>query len=129
MVGIVADGIFKVLIGAAFVIGATRLGDLLGVATWLMITSGVVLLIGGGIEIRFVRSRSPRTYTRLMIGYDSCWTLTALAGLLLAWRGSGAGGEVWVGYQTVAPLVFAALLVTSAPVRTIADAPAKDSAH
>ena len=55
-----------------------------------------------------------RTYTRLMIAYDSGWVLTALAGLLMAWQGSGAGGEVWIGYQTGAPLVFAVLLATAA---------------
>ncbi|MFF9222034.1 hypothetical protein [Streptomyces viridosporus] len=129
MVGIVADGVVKVLLGAAFVIGATRLGDLLGVPAWLMIASGVALLIGGGIEIRYVRSRPMRTYTRLMIAYDSGWVLTALAGLLMAWRGSSAGGEVWMGYQTAAPIAFAALLVAATSIRTTSDARAKDSAH
>lgn len=129
MVGIVADGVVKVLLGAAFVIGATRLGDLLGVPAWLMIASGVALLIGGGIEIRYVRSRPMHTYTRLMIAYDSGWVLTALAGLLMARRGSSAGGEVWMGYQTAAPIAFAALLVAATLIRTTSDARAKDSAH
>lgn len=128
VVGIVADGAVKVLLGAAFLIGATRLGDLLGVPTWLMITSGVVLLAAGGVEIRYVRRRRLRTYTLLMIAYDSGWTLTALTGLLTAWRG-GAGGEVWMGYQAVAPLVFAALLLASAPVPEASGARADDPAH
>lgn len=46
--GIIADGVFKVLLGAAYLIGAPWLGDLLGVSTWLMVVSGVALLIGGG---------------------------------------------------------------------------------
>ncbi|MFI1757990.1 hypothetical protein [Streptomyces sp. NPDC020571] len=55
-----------------------------------------------------------RTYMRLMVAYDSGWVLATLAGLLMAWRGSSAGGEVWVGYQTAAPVVLAALLAAAA---------------
>ncbi|WP_406159388.1 hypothetical protein OG298_19410 [Streptomyces sp. NBC_01005] len=120
-VGAVADGAFKVLLGAAGIVGAAPLGRLLGTPAWLMAVSGVALLIGGGIEIGYTRSRSMRTYTRLMIAYDSGWGLTALAGLLMARQGSGAGGEVWMGYQTAAPVLFAALLIAAAPVQMASD--------
>ncbi|MFG2128993.1 hypothetical protein ACGFNV_14510 [Streptomyces sp. NPDC048751] len=116
-VGALADGAFKVLLAAVCIAGAAPLGRLLGTSAWLMVVSGTALLIGGGIEIRYTRSRSMRTYTRLMIAYDSGWVVAALTGLLLARQGSGAGGEVWMGYQTAAPLVFAALLVAAAPVQ------------
>ncbi|MER7000907.1 hypothetical protein [Streptomyces sp. NPDC000410] len=129
LAGIVADGVFKMLLGAACIIGAARFGDLLGVAAWLMVVSGVALLIGGGIEIRYVRSRPIRTYIRLMVAYDSGWVLTALAGLLVAWRGGSAGGEVWIGYQTAASLALAALLMAAAPVQSVADTRAQDSAR
>ncbi|WP_405715192.1 MULTISPECIES: hypothetical protein [unclassified Streptomyces] len=113
-VGIVADGVFKVLLAAVYIAGAAPLGRLLGVPAWLMAVSGLALLVGGGIEIRYARRRPLRTYLRLMAAYDSGWVLTAAAGLLLAWQGNSAGGEVWIGYQTAAPIAFAALLV---PVR------------
>ncbi|MFH8570516.1 hypothetical protein [Streptomyces sp. NPDC017993] len=129
MVGVIADGVVKLLLGATFIAGAARLDQLLGVPAWLMVVSGVALLIGGGTEIRYVRSRTMRTYTRLMVAYDSAWALATVAGLLMAWQGSGTGGEVWVGYQTAAPLALAALLATAAPVQTTADTRAKDSAH
>ncbi|GAA5046358.1 hypothetical protein [Streptomyces similanensis] len=116
-VGAIADGAFKVLLAAVYIAGAAPLGLLLGTPAWLMVVSGMALLIGGGLEIRYTRSRSMRTYTRLMIAYDSGWVLTALAGLLMAWQGSSAGGEVWMGYQTAAPIVFAALLVAAAPTQ------------
>jgi hypothetical protein len=116
-VGAIADGAFKVLLAAVSIAGAAPLGRLLGTPAWLMVVSGVALLIGGGIEIRYTRSRSMRTYTQLMIVYDSGWVLAALTGLLMAWQGSSAGGEVWMGYQTVAPIVFAALLVVAAPTQ------------
>ncbi|MFD8742520.1 hypothetical protein [Streptomyces sp. NPDC059616] len=128
-VGAVADGAFKVLLGAAGIAGAAPLGRLLGAPAWLMAVSGVALLIGGGIEIGYTRSRSTRTYTRLMIAYDSGWVSAALAGLLMARQGSGAGGEVWVGYQTAAPILFAALLIAAAPVRMTSDARAENTAR
>ncbi|MEU6241744.1 hypothetical protein [Streptomyces sp. NPDC047024] len=112
-VGALADGAFKVLLATACLTAAAPLGRLLGVPVWLLVVSGVAQLTCGGIEIGYTRSRSMRTYTRLMVGYDSGWVLTALVGLLMAWRGGTAGGEVWVGYQAVAPIVFAVLLVAS----------------
>lgn len=114
-VGAIADGAFKVLLAAVSITGAAPLGRLLGTPAWLMVVSGVALLIGGGIEIRYTRSRSVRTCTQLMIAYDSGWVLAALTGLLMTRQGSTAGGEVWMGYQTAAPILFAALLVAAAP--------------
>ncbi|WP_285546599.1 hypothetical protein [Streptomyces lavendulae] len=117
-VGAIADGVFKVLLAAVCIAGAAPLGRLLGTPAWLMVVSGVALLIGGGVGIGYVRSRPMRTYTRLMVAYDSGWVLAALAGLVMARQGSSAGGEVWMGYQTAAPLAFAALLITAAPAST-----------
>lgn len=116
-VGAIADGAFKVLLAAVYIAGAAPLGRLLGTPTWLMVVSGAALLIGGGIAIRYTRSRSMRTYTQLMIAYDSGWVLTALTGFLMARQGSRAGGEVWMGYQTAAPIMFAALLIAAAPMQ------------
>jgi hypothetical protein len=53
-----------------------------------------------------------------MVAYDSGWVLSALGGALLAWQGSSAGGEVWIGYQIAAPIVFAALLAAANPAQT-----------
>ena len=117
-VGAIADGAFKVLLAAVYIAGAAPLGRLLGTPARLLVVSGVALLIGGGIEIGYTRSRSMRTYTWLMVAYDSGWVLTALVGALMAWQGSSAGGEVWIGYQTAAPMAFAALLIAAKPTRT-----------
>ncbi|MFI1721377.1 hypothetical protein [Streptomyces sp. NPDC020489] len=125
--GVVADGVVKVLLGASFSAGAAPLGDLLGVPTWLMIVAGVVLLIGGGIEIRYVRRRPLPTYRRLMVAYDGGWVLAMLAGLLVAWQGGTAGGEVWIGYQAVAPLALAAMLMAAAPAPSATDTRAENS--
>ncbi|MFC7819683.1 hypothetical protein ACFUTR_34315 [Streptomyces sp. NPDC057367] len=117
-VGAIADGAFKVLLAAVYIAGAAPLGRLLGTPVWLMVVSGVALLIGGGVGIGYTRRRSMRTYMRLMIAYDSGWVLAALAGLLTAWQGSGAGGEVWVVYQAAAPIAFTAMLIAAAPAQT-----------
>ncbi|MFJ4651668.1 hypothetical protein ACIP5Y_10400 [Nocardia sp. NPDC088792] len=129
VVGIIADGVVKVLLAAGFILGATRLGTLLGVPTWLMVSSGLALLIAGGTEIRYVHSRPASTYTRLMVTYDIGWALAALAGLLMARQGSSGGGEVWIGYQTVAPLAFATLLTAATPVPATPDAGTRESEH
>ncbi|MDA4888528.1 hypothetical protein PFZ55_16705 [Streptomyces sp. MS2A] len=120
-VGAIADGAFKVLLGAAYIACAAPLSRLLGTPTWLMVVSGVALLISGGIETGCTRSRSMRTYTRLMVAYDSGWVLTALVGALMAWQGGSAGGEVWIGYQTAAPIALAALLIAANPTQTASD--------
>ncbi|WP_174361655.1 hypothetical protein [Nocardia paucivorans] len=115
--GILADGVVKVILAGAYTLGAVPLGHRLGVETWAMIVCGAALLVGGGFEIGYFRHRPLRTYTRLMTAYDSGWVLATLVGLLVVWRGGSAGGEVWIGYQTVAPLVTAALLVAAAPAQ------------
>ncbi|MFH9432195.1 hypothetical protein ACH4JZ_28405 [Streptomyces sp. NPDC017615] len=127
-VGAVADGAFKVLLAVVCIAGAAPLGRLLGTAAWLMVVSGLALLIGGGVELGYSRSRSMRTYTQLMIAYDSGWVLAALVGVLMARQGSSVGGEIWMGYQTAAPIVFAALLVAATPVQVTSDDGGAESA-
>ncbi|GAA4239020.1 hypothetical protein GCM10022254_57400 [Actinomadura meridiana] len=56
-IGIIADGATKVVLAAVYLVGAAPLGDRLGVSVWLMVASGAALLIGGGIEVRRLRSR------------------------------------------------------------------------
>lgn len=115
--GAVADGGFKIVLAVAYMAGAGPLARLLGTPVWLVVVAGVVLLVGGGVELAYTGSRPMRTYTRLMVGYDSGWVLAALAGLLVAWRGGGVGGEVWMGYQVVAQAVFAVVLVAGGSTR------------
>lgn len=130
LAGAIGDGAFKVVLGFAFVVAGARLGDLLGVPTWLMVVSGAALLVGGGIELRYVRRRPMATCLRLMVAYDSGWVVATAVALLMAGQGSTAGGEIWVAYLTAAPLAFAALLVGAAPSGRppAPDAPAGDRA-
>ncbi|MFJ3780389.1 hypothetical protein [Streptomyces sp. NPDC090093] len=116
-VGIVADGGFKVLLGATLALGAAPLSRSLGAPLWLLVVSGAAVLACGGAELAYARVRPARAYVRLMVGYDAGWALATLVGVLVAARGGTAGGEVWTGYQAVAPLLFAALLAAAAPAR------------
>lgn len=128
-IGIIADSAVKVLLACVFLFAAAPLGRQFGVPTWLMATSGAALLICGGVEIRYVRSRPARTYLRLMIGYDTGWALATLAALASVWRNGDAGGELWIGYQTAAPLVLAVLLLAAAPPQTASKPSAPDAIH
>ncbi|MFL1431230.1 MULTISPECIES: hypothetical protein [unclassified Nocardiopsis] len=115
--GVIADGAVKTLLGAAFTLGANPLGALLGAPTWLMVASGLALLVGGGFEIACARTRPMPALLRLMALYDGGWVLAALTGLLITHRGATLGGELWIGYQTAAPLLFAALVATAPATR------------
>lgn len=108
--GIVGDGIVKILLAAGYVIAASPLGHLLGVAAWLMITTGVLMLVCGAAEIRYAGIRPAGTYLRFLAGYDTGWVLATVAALLAAQQGSTGGGEIWMAYQAVAATVLAALL-------------------
>ncbi|WP_051025458.1 MULTISPECIES: hypothetical protein [Nocardia] len=112
-VGILADGAVKILLAAVYIVGAESLSHRLGVATWLLIACAATLLIAGGGELAYLRNRPVSTYMRLMIGYDSGWSIVTVVALLLAWQGNRTAGELWIGYQTIAPLAFAALLIAA----------------
>jgi len=109
-VGILADGAVKILLADVYIIGAESLSHRLGVAVWLLIACAAALLIAGGSEIAYLRNRPLSTYVRLMIGYDSGWSIVTVVALLLAWQGNRTAGELWIGYQTIAPLAFALLI-------------------
>ncbi|MEV4877321.1 hypothetical protein [Streptomyces cyaneofuscatus] len=114
LAGAIGDGAFKVVLGGVFTVGSTWLGGVFGVPTWLMVLSGTALLIGGGIEVAYVRRRPMATCLRLMIAHDVGWVLASAVALVVAWQGGTAGGEIGVAYLTVAPLALAALLMGAA---------------
>ncbi|PVC96689.1 hypothetical protein DBP19_10425 [Streptomyces sp. CS090A] len=114
LAGAIADGAFKVVLGAAFAVGSAWLADLFGVEAWLVLIAGAALLIGGGIEVVYVRRRPMATCLRLMIGYDIGWAVASAGALVVAGQGGTAGGEIGVAYLVVAPLALAALLVGAA---------------
>ncbi|RLV66889.1 glycoside hydrolase family protein [Streptomyces sp. CBMAI 2042] len=114
LAGAIGDGAFKVVLGAAFAVGSAWLNDLFGVPAWLVLIAGAALLIGGGIEVVYVRRRPMATCLRLMIGYDIGWAVASAVALVVAWQGGTAGGEIGVAYLVVAPLALAALLVGAA---------------
>ncbi|MBO0805632.1 MAG: hypothetical protein J2P25_21465 [Nocardiopsaceae bacterium] len=119
--GIAGDGIFKNLLGAAYVIAALPLGHLIGVAAWLMITTGVLVLTCGMAETWYAGIRPARTYLRFLTLYDAGWMLATLAALGVARSAGTGGGEVWMAYQAVAAIVLAVLLMTGAGAGPVGD--------
>lgn len=109
--GIIGDGVFKIVLAAAYVMAALPLGGLLGVAAWLMITTGALVLTCGMTEIWYAGIRPARTYLRFLALYDTGWVLATLAALLMARQAGTGGGETWMGYQAVAAMVLAILLM------------------
>lgn len=91
------------LLAGVYILGAGSLSDRLGVAPWLMILCGAALLVGGGVELGYLRSRAVGTYLRLMVAYDSGWIVATLAALLLSEQQGRWAGELWIGYQTLGP--------------------------
>ncbi|WP_040796026.1 hypothetical protein [Nocardia higoensis] len=111
--GIIADGAVKILLAGVYTLDAEALGHRLGVQPWLMITCGLALFIGGGVELGYLRRRPVRTYLRLMVAYDTGWLVVTAAALSLARQSGHSAGELWIGYQTIMPLAFAALLTAT----------------
>ncbi|MEV5652561.1 hypothetical protein AB0L57_30290 [Nocardia sp. NPDC052254] len=108
--GILADGAFKVLLAGVYALGAGPLSHRLAVPPWLLIVCGAALLVGGVSELGYLRSRPVSAYLPLMIAYDSGWVAVTVAALLLARQDTRWAAELWIGYQTLAPLAFAAVL-------------------
>ncbi|WP_018488665.1 MULTISPECIES: hypothetical protein [unclassified Streptomyces] len=130
LVGAVSDGAFKVLLGTALAV-SPAFGSLFGVPTWLMVVTGSAVLIGGSVEMAYAHRRPLATCVRLMFAYDIGWTAATAVALGVAWLGGTAGGEIWAGYQAVASLAFAILLLrapASAAPATPSAAPATPSA-
>ncbi|QPZ38695.1 hypothetical protein [Paramicrobacterium chengjingii] len=110
--GIVADGIFKLALGAAYLIACVPLASTLGVATWVIILAGITVALVGASEARLASRRTTRTFLVSLALYDGLWVLVTVAALLLASAGSPFGGELWLGYQIVAAATLTATLLT-----------------
>ncbi|MFD5975635.1 MULTISPECIES: hypothetical protein [Streptomyces] len=123
LAGAISDGAFKVLLGAALAVSPT-FGSLFGVPAWLMVVTGSAVLISGTVEIVYGPRRSMAACVRLMFVYDIGWTVATAVALGVAWLGSTAGGEIWAGYQAVASLAFAVLLLRAPASAAPASPPA-----
>ncbi|MEU3267097.1 hypothetical protein [Streptomyces bacillaris] len=123
LAGAISDGAFKVLLGAALAVSPT-FGSLFGVPAWLMAVTGSAVLISGTVEMVYGPRRSMAACVRLMFAYDVGWTVATVVALGVAWLGSTAGGEIWAGYQAVASLAFAVLLLRAPASAAPASPPA-----
>lgn len=118
-IGFLADGIFKLLVAAAYLVVQPILSDLLGVPAWVLVLSAVAVSLSGVAEIVFSLTSGDGTHTRFLVAYDSAWVLATVLAVLL---GSGAGGWIWLFYQVVASSLMA-LAFTRGVIASTAGSP------
>ncbi|GEK81557.1 hypothetical protein [Agrococcus baldri] len=110
--GLIADGVFKALLGLAYLLGTLPLGGFLGVAPWLLLVTGALMIAVGIAEIFAAGRRSGRLMVAALIAFDSSWVLATVAAVLL-WQGGWSGaGELWLGAQAVLAAALIALVVS-----------------
>lgn len=109
--GIVADGVFKLTFGAAYLIACVSLACALRVSLWIIVLSGIAVTLVGASEARLASRRTTRVFLVSLALYDGIWVLVTVAALLLAYAGGPFGGELWLGYQIVAAATLTATLL------------------
>lgn len=110
--GLIADAVVKALLGLAFLLGTLPMGLFLGVAPWLLLVTGALMIALGIAEGFAAERRSGRMMVGALIVVDSAWALATVAALLL-WQGGWDGaGELWLGVQAAAALALTGLIVS-----------------
>lgn len=116
--GLIADGVFKALVGLAYLLGTYQLSSFLGVEPWLLLVTGALMIVVGIAEVFGADRRSGRLMVGALIVFDSSWVLATAAALLLwqggGWDGAGwdGAGELWLGVQAVAAAVLIGVIVS-----------------
>lgn len=103
-IGFLTDGVFKLLVAAAYLAARPLLGTLLDVPAWVLVLTAVAVALSGVAETVFALSSGAGTHIRFLVGYDSGWVLVTVLAVLL---GPGAGGWIWLFYQVVASALMA----------------------
>lgn len=109
---LIADGVVKALLGLAYLLGTLPLGLFLGVAPWLLLAAGALMITVGIAEVFAAERRSGRMMVGALIAFDSAWALATVAALLLWHSGGDGAGELWLGVQAAAALALTALIVS-----------------
>ncbi|MGW5360756.1 hypothetical protein [Actinopolymorpha pittospori] len=112
--GLLADGLFKILVGAAYLLLLPLVSRELGAPGWLVLVAAVLVLLSGLAEALFALHRDPRRHIRYLIAYDSGWALVTVFCLLLALAGFGGGGlagSAWLAVQALGSAVLAAVFL------------------
>lgn len=108
--GIVADGIFKLVLGIAYILACVPISSALDISVTLTVLAGVTVLLVGAAEIKFLNSRTARSYLLSLVFYDGGWVLVTVVALIAFFSEGVNLGGLWMGYQVVAAVVLTNVL-------------------
>lgn len=109
--GFLADGLFKLLVAAAYLVLNAAFSDLLGVGTWWLAATAAMVALSGVAEIVFAARSGAGSHTRYLVAYDGGWILVTVIVLLL---GPASWGWAWLLYQALASPLIAIAFVRGA---------------
>ena len=122
--GVLADGLFKLVLAAMYAVFAGSLGAWLETPNWLVIVTALMLTASGISEI-LASSRPERRQVLFLAAYDITWLVTSFVTLITASRGISGSGAAWLVYQVVGSAALTVLF----SIRHSQSAPHRPQSH
>ena len=96
--------------GAAYLVAAGPLGDLLGLSPALLRGTGAFLLaFAAAVLVIGTRSTVPRAGVLAVVALNAIWALDSLAAAVTGWGSPTTAGTVWIVLQALTVAAFALL--------------------
>ena len=96
--------------GAAYLVLAAPLGDLLGHSPWLLRGLGAFLVaFAAGVAFTATRPRIPRAAVLPVVAANAAWAAGSVAAAIAGWGSPATAGTVWTVLQAVTVAGFAEL--------------------
>jgi hypothetical protein len=99
--------------GAAYLIAAGPLGDLLGLSPALLRGAGAFLLaFAAAVYITATRRSIPRPAVYAIVAANAVWAIDSVVAVIAGWGSPETAGSVWIVMQALVVAGFAALQLT-----------------
>jgi hypothetical protein len=96
--------------GAAYLIAAGPLGDLLGLSPALLRGTGAFLIaFAAAVWLTATRPAIPRPAAYAIVAANAVWTIDSIVAAIAGWGTPDTAGTVWIGLQAIVVAGFAAL--------------------
>ena len=116
------NAVYSVITGSIAIVFASRLGDTMGINTWIVLAIGAgVVLFGVSILVQFRSQDVDLGAARFIVGADVAWVLAALVVIALDLLTSD--GDLILGLVSVPVGIFAVLQAVGIRGVTRADVP------
>jgi hypothetical protein len=112
--GFFADGVFKLLVAATYVVLLQPLTSALDVELWLLVATAALVGASGVAEIAFALRSGAGSHTRYLVAYDSGWVAVTVVAAFLVFDGAPGAGALWLAYQVLASPLVAVMFVLGA---------------